>query len=179
MMFDVSEKIFGVQNLYSWISISYRTILLSYPTIVSFGFSLCLQLFSPETSPSFFSIHNMVSFIFIHSQIWVWISYHSIVILKMRSKLIFHALKELFLSLIRCFRLRGTSSFRSTPFQIANIANMISCCSNDSEVGFIRFLTRGLTLGRCWDLWHNLTRMLSLITVGPRCLPILTRSSNF
>ena len=56
---------------------------------------------------------------------------------------------------------------------------MISCCSNDSEVGFIRFLTRGLTLGTCWDLWHNLTRMLSLITVGPRCLPILTRSSNF
>ena len=114
------KKLFGVQNLYSWISISYRTILLSYPTIVSFGFSLCLQLFSRETSPSFFSIHNMVSFIFIHSRIWVWISYHPIVILKMRPKLIFLALKDPFPSLIRYFRLRGTNSFRRTPFQIAD-----------------------------------------------------------
>ena len=46
----VEGNVCGLRNLYSWISISYQTILLSYPTIVSFAFSLCLQLFCSETS---------------------------------------------------------------------------------------------------------------------------------
>ena len=52
----------GLRNLYSWISISYQTILLSYPTSVSFGFSLCLQLFCSEPSLFTFQIGFHVSY---------------------------------------------------------------------------------------------------------------------